>query len=163
MLCFIIMPLYKNLNRTGNKQLIAYYIPTSNDLASETIKESIGAFLPEYMVPQHYISIKELPLSANGKIDRSKLPELNLDKKERALSKDVISPLQKTLLGIWQKVFENTEITITDDFYGLGGDSIVLMKLLDEIALAGLENISIEDILEYETIEALSAYMEENK
>ena len=151
------------VNRTGNKQLIAYYIPTSNDLASETIKESIGAFLPEYMVPQHYISIKELPLSANGKIDRSKLPELNLDKKERALSKDVISPLQKTLLGIWQKVFENTEITITDDFYGLGGDSIVLMKLLDEIALAGLENISIEDILEYETIEALSAYMEENK
>lgn len=71
--------------------------------------------------------------------------------------------MQKTLLGIWQKVFENTEITITDDFYGLGGDSIVLMKLLDEIALAGLENISIEDILEYETIEALSAYMEENK
>lgn len=115
------------------------------------------------MVPQHYISIKELPLSANGKIDRSKLPELNLDKKERALSKDVISPLQITLLGIWQKVFENIEINITDDFYGLGGDSIVLMKLLDEIALAGLENISIEDILEYETIEALSAYMEENK
>lgn len=115
------------------------------------------------MVPQHYISIKELPLSANGKIDRSKLPELNLDKKERELSKDIISPLQKTLLGIWQKVFENTEINITDDFYDLGGDSIVLMKLLDEIALAGLENISIEDILEYETIEALSAYMEENK
>ena len=61
--------------------------------------------------------------------------------------------MQKTLLGIWQKVFENTEINITDDFYDLGGDSIVLMKLLDEIALAGLENISIEDILEYETIE----------
>lgn len=54
------------VNRTGNKQLIAYYIPTSNDLALETIKESIGAFLPEYMVPQHYISIKELPLSANA-------------------------------------------------------------------------------------------------
>ena len=113
------------------------------------------------MRPQYYIPIRELPLSANGKIDRNKLPEPDLNRKEQVSSNVVLNSLQEMLLEIWKKVFDNSEITITDDFYDLGGDSIVLMKLLDEISLAGLENVSIEDILEYETIEALSAYLEE--
>lgn len=149
------------VNRTGNKQLVAYYIPTADNLNPEFIKENIGLFLPDYMIPQYYIPIRELPLSANGKIDRNKLPEPDLNRKEQVSSNVVLNSLQEMLLEIWKKVFDNSEITITDDFYDLGGDSIVLMKLLDEISLAGLENVSIEDILEYETIEALSAYLEE--
>ena len=145
------------VNRTGNKQLVAYYIPTADNLNPEFIKENIGLFLPDYMIPQYYIPIRELPLSANGKIDRNKLPEPDLKRKEQVSSNMVLNSLQEMLLEIWK----NSEITITDDFYDLGGDSIVLMKLLDEISLAGLENVSIEDILEYETIEALSAYLEE--
>ncbi len=151
------------INNNGNKQLIAYYIPGDKDVGSEFIKASISKFLPDYMVPQYYMLIKELPLSVNGKIDRSKLPKPKMENTVRALSNNTISPLQEKLLKIWKTVFNNQSISITDNFYNIGGDSIALMKLLDEISLAELPNIGLEEILAHETIEDLSVYLEQNK
>ena len=66
------------------------------------------------------------------------------------------SPLQKKIIQIWKDVFELEEISGQDDFYTLGGDSIILMRLVDEMNVTLGCNISVDDILQSENILELS-------
>ncbi len=145
----------------GNKQLAAYYVPDQDEIAVEVIKSSIGEFLPDYMIPQFFVPIQGVPLSANGKIDRSKLPVPNVQKRDDSEAVKVLNPMQNTLLNIWKKVFGTEDIHMTDDFYSLGGDSIILMRMLDEITLEGFDVVGIDEILEFDTVEKLAAHVSE--
>ncbi len=59
---------------------------------------------------------------------------------------------EKAMLEVWQSVFENSNITLNDDFYSIGGDSITLMKLVDKIALDLKKTVSIDQILQAKNI-----------
>lgn len=148
-------------NGAGNKQLAAYYIPEESGIESEVIKAELEIFLPTYMIPQYYLEMNEFPLSANGKLDRKKLPLPVAKKKVKPVLNSEMTQVEKRLWNIWKKVFDMENIHIFDDFYTLGGDSIILMRLLDEINLDGLTGIQIEDILELGTIEKLAKHVEE--
>ena len=63
-----------------------------------------------------------------------------------------ISDEEKAMLSVWQSVFENQNITLNDDFYSIGGDSITLMKLVDKIALDLKKTVSIDQILQAQNI-----------
>lgn len=143
----------------GNKQLAAYYVPEQDEIAAEAIKVVIGKFLPDYMMPQYFVPIQVVPLSANGKIDRSKLPVPSVQKRVGIETMNALNPMQSRLVNIWKKVFGVEDIRITDDFYSLGGDSIILMRMLDEINLEGLDMVGIEEILEFDTVEKLAAHV----
>src|SRR5690606_575059 len=88
--------------------------------------------LPYYMVPSYFISIKELPITANGKIDRKALPRITQPLGE----KEYIEPqtnTQKKLVLIWQKTLGIRNIGIKSNFYDLGGTSLLAVQLVIDI------------------------------
>jgi amino acid adenylation domain-containing protein len=141
----------------NSKQLVAYFVSDNNeDIDVTIIKERISTFLPDYMIPSKFVQLSNIPITNNGKVDRKNLP---LPDENMNNNDDYESPkteLQKKLVEIWKDIFELDIIGIKDDFYNLGGDSIILMKMIDRISSELSANISIEDILDSETIENLS-------
>ena len=101
--------------------------------------------------------MESFPLAANGKVDKKQLPipEAPIASTQNATSateNESLSDEEKAMLELWQSVFENPGITLDDDFYSIGGDSITLMKLVDKIALDLKKTVSIDQILQAKNI-----------
>lgn len=145
----------------SGKQIIAYVTKTSVDNAEKVLKAEISKTLTEYMIPSRIVVLEELPLSANGKVDLKSLPLPEaMAKESENLSKesfDTYTETEKQLVTIWRNVFENQNILLEDDFYSLGGESIILMKLVDTITAEMGKTVTIDDILQAVNIKELSA------
>ncbi|WP_298776655.1 condensation domain-containing protein, partial [uncultured Shewanella sp.] len=119
---------------------------------NSVLKES----LPLYMHPSVYIPISELPLTANGKLDRKALPEPEL-----VSSDEYVAPrndIERQLCEIWQAVLGLEQVGIDDNFFRIGGDSIVSIQLVSRLRRAGYQ-LQVKDIFEHRTIAKLSHYL----
>lgn len=110
--------------------LAAYLEPANPGAAPcpETIERFARAFLPGYMIPRHWTVIEHLPVNANGKVERSRLPA-----PAAALPGGTRVPpaneLEAHMLGIWQQLLGRTDFGVTDDFFDLGGHSLLAARL----------------------------------
>ena len=125
------------IGQGNEKYLVCYY--TSADKA-KIKQEEIVAYcqqeLPDYMVPQYYIHLDKLPLTANTKVDRRALESIELPKEDKA----VISPeneIQAEILAIWQEYLNLTRISIDDDFFYIGGHSLKAAQIVNEMQSRG--------------------------
>ena len=109
-------------------QLFAYVIGQEDFLAD--IKQSLSHSLPDYMNPAHYLFLKEFPLTPNGKIDRNAMPQIKVLKKA---VRQPENPIEAVIYQIWQKNLPNTEFGADDDFFSLGGNSLLAIKIISEI------------------------------
>ncbi|MCP5051134.1 MAG: amino acid adenylation domain-containing protein, partial [bacterium] len=108
--------------RDGEKYLCAYVIALGMDIGK--LKEVLGERLPDYMVPGHFVSLDEFPLTSNGKVDRRALPEPDVTG-----GAPYVSPrngVEETLVRVWSEVLalEAERIGIDSDFFQLGGPSL---------------------------------------
>ncbi|MCK9218166.1 MAG: amino acid adenylation domain-containing protein, partial [Firmicutes bacterium] len=138
----------------GSNNLCAYIAPLIN---VERIKESISKYLPKYMIPEHFITLKEFPLNAIGKIDKSRLPEpidTGLDNKNIAENnyKDI-------LIDILASVLEKEKINEDDNFFLIGGDSIKAIQTASKLNTLGFK-LEVKDILLYPVIKEMSKYIQ---
>ncbi|GCB53366.1 non-ribosomal peptide synthetase [Streptomyces sp. NL15-2K] len=139
----------------GRRQLVAYTVPAAGaPLAAETLREHLAGLLPEYMVPAAYTVVDALPLNANGKVDRKALPEPDFGSQEggrapRDAKETLICELIRDLLEV-------ERVSIDDNFFALGGDSIVSIQLVSRALEAGLE-FTAADVLRHATVEELAA------
>ncbi|MEY2936078.1 MAG: hypothetical protein RL033_6827, partial [Pseudomonadota bacterium] len=115
--------------------------PASADLRERALvielKRALARQLPEYMVPGQWVLMSKLPLSDNGKIDRKALPVPG----EQADSRRHVppeTPTERQLAQIWQQLLRVNEVGVEDDFFELGGDSIVALQLVTRAKRAGL-------------------------
>ena len=109
--------------------IIAYYTQ-EKPVSTEKLASYLQKNLPSFMVPSHLISIEDLPLTPNGKIDRKYLESLPIHQLEK---KEYIAPtneVEQKLVTIWEELLGIKDISIVDDFFTLGGHSILLMKLM---------------------------------
>ena len=139
---------------TGNKYLVGYYVP-SKSISEEKLSKYLKTKLPEYMVPNVLMKLESLPLTPNGKLDRKALPLPEFTKSNnyvspRNESEDKLSQIWSEVLGI-----EKGGIGINDDFFRLGGDSIISIQLVSKIRQKLGINIKIKDIFTYKTIDNL--------
>ncbi len=96
------------------------------------LREALDGLLPEYMVPRHYLFVDRLPLSANGKVDRSALPS----PWEDGMPQKVTPPrddLEQKLFDIWREALGREDFGVADNFFELGGDSLHAVRILDEL------------------------------
>ncbi|GKQ38416.1 non-ribosomal peptide synthetase [Streptomyces sp. A012304] len=140
----------------GRKQLVAHVVAADGAGAdARVLRAHLAERLPEYMVPAAYTVLDALPLNANGKVDRSALPEPDFgDRGEggrapRDAKETLLCRLIGDLLGV-------AEVTIDDSFFDLGGDSIVSIQLVSRALEAGLE-FTAADVLRHRTVEELAA------
>lgn len=140
-------------NNEKLKILVAHVV-CNKKLSPKSIQEYLSKKLPVYMIPKFYIFVKKLPLTVNGKIDRSKLPKpiLNTSKSELILPK---TQMQEELATIWISLFNNPQIGVSDNFFDIGGHSLLLTQLIIKLKEKFAFDLSIHNFLENPTIENL--------
>ncbi|MEV4739899.1 amino acid adenylation domain-containing protein [Streptomyces sp. NPDC049555] len=120
--------------RTGQRQLAAYLVPEAPGSLPEAaaLREAATGALPGYMVPSHYITIDALPLTANGKIDRSALPAPWSDGEadSRTAPRDAI---EERLLALWSEQLGHDDFGTEDGFFDVGGDSLHAVGIIGQL------------------------------
>ncbi|MFG1610268.1 amino acid adenylation domain-containing protein [Actinoplanes sp. NPDC049265] len=117
----------------GVKRIVAYVVGVT-DLT--TVRAGVAAILPDYMLPGAFVALPELPVSVNGKLDRAALPAP--DFAAAAAGRPPRTPREKVLCDVFADVLGRPELGIDDDFFALGGDSIMSMQLVGRARAAGL-------------------------
>ncbi|WP_262495039.1 non-ribosomal peptide synthetase [Kordia jejudonensis] len=139
---------------TENNQLIAYFTSESVvDIAE--IQSKLAEKLPSYMIPKLYMQLDEFPLTANGKIDRNNLPELD---KSAYKTNTYVAPTtqqEKQLVAIWEELLNLEHIGIQDDFFELGGHSLLAIRLSSHVKATFGVVVSVRDIFTTPTIKQL--------
>jgi len=146
------------------KRLAGYLIFEEEKVISqEKIKETLKINLPNYMVPNFYITMDAFPLTPNGKTDRKQLPKPDIVGIE-SNSDFVVSytPVQEILCNTYQNLLNIKKVGIKDNFFELGGDSLLTIQVIDTLNKAGLK-ITVEQMFKYHSIEELAAIVEDKK
>lgn len=113
--------------------------------------------LPDYMIPAHFTILEHIPLTLNGKIDRKKISELESGK-QKTENENYIAPrneIEQQLVQIWSRLLKKNNIGIHDNFFSLGGDSILSIQLVARARQAGIQ-LSPRDLFEHQTIADLA-------
>jgi amino acid adenylation domain-containing protein/non-ribosomal peptide synthase protein (TIGR01720 family) len=137
----------------GHKRLVGY-LAGAPDLDVTAVRRGVGEVLPEYMVPSVLIVLPVLPLTAHGKVDRKALPAPEFG--------DVIhgraprNATEEVLCGVFAEVLDLPSVGADDDFFGLGGHSLMATRVVDRAGKAGIR-LSIADVFVHKSVEALAA------
>jgi amino acid adenylation domain-containing protein/non-ribosomal peptide synthase protein (TIGR01720 family) len=123
----------------GSKRLVAYVVPSGNRAPTTSeLRVHLQGQLPEYMVPAAFVTLSSLPLNPNGKVDRQALPAPEGARPE--LDAAFVAPrdrVEATLAEIWRDVLGVTQVGVHDDFFELGGDSILAIQVVMAVRRAG--------------------------
>ncbi|BAT53521.1 Amino acid adenylation [Nostoc sp. NIES-3756] len=143
----------------SNKSLVVYVVPQKDvTLTTEELRQFLANQLPGYMVPAAFVILESLPLTPNGKVDRRALPNPDLHQE----SLDYVMPnteIERIIADIWQQVLTLEKVGIYNNFFDLGGHSLLLVKVNQQLQeKLGLE-LSIVDMFNYPTIHSLSQYL----
>lgn len=140
----------------GHKQLLAYIVVDEPENFSTTIlRQQLARQLPDYMLPASIIALAAFPLTNNGKVDRSKLPEPERQQLQRVAP---TSPAEIALVHAWQSVLGLTDIGTTENFFSLGGDSIRGIQVIANVQDAGWQ-LQMAQIFQYQTISELAPWL----
>lgn len=149
-------------DENSNKRLVAYYT-TKNKISVNDVREWIKSKLPNYMIPSLFIELEEFPLTSHGKLDRKALEKRqelnNLDHDDK--EQEFRSQVEITLLNIWKEILGFNVIGPYDNFFEIGGDSILLMKLQGLIIQRFGQTLSLVELLEHTNIRSLSMFIEQ--
>jgi thioesterase domain-containing protein len=146
----------------GDKRLVAYVVPSGKSISTAVLQDAIRVRLPEYMVPSVILELKQLPLSANGKINRRLLPAPDPSVLERSSLVPPRDELETKLVGIWQKVLGVNEIGMRDDFFDLGGHSLMGALVLMEVERVTGKKLPLSSLFRGGTIELLARLIREH-
>jgi len=121
---------------SGDLRIVAYYVADgATPPAASELRRALAGRLPAHLVPSTFIRLDRLPLTANGKVDRAALPKAEPARPglERRVVVEAVSLVQLRICEIWEDLLELTPIGIRDDFFELGGDSLLAVVMLDRI------------------------------
>ena len=147
----------------GDQRLVAYVVPvdrsTVDDHDATLLRSAAKERLPDYMVPQAFVALADLPLSDNGKLDRRALPVPSYGGGSAAEFVEPTTDSQRLVAGIWAEVLDIERIGVGDDFFDLGGHSLlatqVAAKLRTALAGTGVE-VSVVDLFKFRTLGELA-------
>lgn len=151
------------LGEGSAKYLVAFLVleagaPDQCELIAE-LKQCLGAELPHYMLPQAYLMLPVLPLTANGKLDRDALSRRAAERP----ADDYVAPRTETervLADIWCELMDHQDISVRSDFFELGGQSLLAICVVNGVAARLGVQLDVHAIFEHSTIEALAAHID---
>ncbi|MEM8908530.1 MAG: amino acid adenylation domain-containing protein, partial [Bacteroidota bacterium] len=141
-------------NGEGEVWLCAYVKEAELD-STEQLAQALKDHLPDYMLPRDWISIEQIPLTANGKLDVKALRTQQSDVTPRQIIAPE-TPTEQKLVKIWQRVLEKEAISTDDDFFELGGHSLKAVQIISRIIVDFKINLAVKDVFDNTTIQALA-------
>ncbi|MBE9167121.1 amino acid adenylation domain-containing protein [Pleurocapsales cyanobacterium LEGE 06147] len=152
-----------------HKQLVAYVVPhrdaaalatRDRELNGNELKNYLKNLLPEYMVPSAFLSVEKLPLLPNGKINRRALPiPQGVDSKLTLADRAPNSELERTIASIWQEVLPLEKVSRNDNFFDLGGHSLLMLQVNQKLRNSLQRDLSIVEMFQNPTIASLAQYL----
>jgi amino acid adenylation domain-containing protein len=150
-------------DQANNKRIIAYFTPSSDVApAVKELRSFISQHLPDYMVPSVFILMDELPLTANGKVDRRILPALAdipgiAD--EQAITPR--TPTEEVLAGIWSEVLGAKDIDLNKTFFELGGHSLLATRVMSRVHEVFKVELPLQKLFAEPTVSRLAAAIDD--
>jgi len=146
----------------GDKSLVAYTVWSAGHAPASPaeLQDFLKQRLPEYMVPAAFVTMDRLPLTVNGKVDRKALPKPELAASSSSPSAQPQDELQAKLVGIWQSVLGRKNIGIHDNFFDVGGYSILAARLMHRMGQALGTTLPLVLLFQAPTIAQLSATLQ---
>ncbi|MGJ4962730.1 amino acid adenylation domain-containing protein [Bradyrhizobium sp. HKCCYLRH3061] len=139
----------------GSRQLVGY-VGGEAPLDGSELRAALATALPDYMVPSRVIVLPELPLTPNGKIDRKALPRPDATP-PGARRVDPRNPTEAALAAIWAELLHRPAVGVTDDFFELGGDSLVAVQLVGRIKRDLARELPLKRLFELTTVETMAS------
>ena len=144
----------------GEKRLVAYCVADGDlgDLTGAELRELLAARLPAYMVPSAFVLLPELPLTAHGKLDRSRLPAP--EAAETAGAEDAApprTPAEELVAGIWSEVLGLPRVSRSANFFDLGGHSLLATQVVSRLRAATGAELAVREMFQSPTVAALAA------
>jgi amino acid adenylation domain-containing protein len=147
---------------SGESQLVAYFVSTGEPAPSvSALRGYLQAKLPEYMIPAAFVRLDALPLTTNGKVNRSSLPPPETFRPD--LDTAYVGPrtdTEEALATVWAQVLCVERSGIDDNFFDLGGDSLAATRVISQIIKQFHVEIPIQRFFEFPTVAALARYIE---
>ncbi|MFN6487003.1 MULTISPECIES: non-ribosomal peptide synthetase [unclassified Nostoc] len=148
----------------GDKRLVAYIVPNQKlDVSVTILKRFLQEKLPNYMVPAVFVILDSLPLTPNGKVDRQNLPAC--DRTRPDLEETFVAPrnfTEETLFSIWTNLLGLEQIGIDDNFFNLGGHSLIAAQMLSRIRESFQVELFFHHIFANPTIAGLAGLIEQH-
>lgn len=148
----------------GALRLLAYLVAENGTaLSIGELRDFLGRRLPEYMIPATFVSLAELPVTPNGKVDRKSLPAPDPARSEfndQAFTAPR-TQIEEIICGIWEQALGVERVGLNDNFFELGGHSLVASQVLSRVGKTLHLDLPVRSLFECQTVEAFSAYVAE--
>lgn len=144
----------KSLGNVSNKYLVAYLVSPLKELSEEKIIQALAKILPDYMIPAVYVQMETLPVTINGKLDKSALPEPDDNVSDINYTAPVSEEEIQTC-RIWQEVLSLKQVGIHDEFFRIGGNSILAIQVSHRMSRTLNSEITVTDLFKYKTVSEL--------
>ena len=151
----------KKTDAQGYDCLVCYLVPKADyKLNIAQIKAALQSQFPSYIQPKAYILLKKIPLTLNGKVDNTALPEPNFNIDPNIVNIDTSTKEEEQLIILWQTILGISIISLEDNFFDIGGGSLLAVNLLIKIKdKLGVE-LSIRDIFTYPTLKKQAKFIQ---
>jgi amino acid adenylation domain-containing protein len=157
----VVVIMREAVDEPGAKRLVAYVVPHAGQApAISHLHLFVSERLPRHMVPSAFVILDAMPLTPNGKLDRSALPQPTSSRP--ALATAYVPPStesERIIAGIWQEVLHIEQVGIYDNFFELGGHSLAAIQVHDKIRTAFKQEIPLAKLFKYLTISALAEFL----
>ena len=141
----------------GDARLIAHVQPVDgSNIDNIKLRDFLHAHVPDYMIPQHILSVSEFPVTPNGKVDRKLLPYPDYSGSNSISHTAPATELEEKIIIIWKEILGTSEIGTQDDFFDLGGHSILAIKVLSRLRKEIEPALTLRQVFENPTIEQVA-------
>jgi surfactin family lipopeptide synthetase C len=150
---------------SGDRRLVAYVVPQPEQKPSTSdLRYFLQERLPNYMLPSIFMLLEALPLLPNGKLDRRSLPAP--DNLQPELAATYVAPqteLERTIATIWQEVLQITKVGLYDNFFDLGGHSLLMIQVHSKLRQILNRDLSMIEMFKYPTVNSFAKYLSQEK
>lgn len=145
--------------KAGTTVLVAYYI-ASNSIDTAQLRRHLAAQLPDYMIPSYFMPLEKMPLTPNGKTDRKALPEPDVKPEDNYEAPT--GAVEEDLVNVWSDVLkmEKGRISVTADFFKLGGHSLNAMVLVNRVEKKFGRSIPLKMFYNISTVREIGKYID---
>ena len=145
----------------GERGLTGFMVSRKDaELSVGSLREWLGETLPDYMIPSRFVMLPSLPVTPNGKVDRKALDQLaGVDLTTGTEYLPPRNDMERVLVEIWQNVLKHDRIGVRDNFFDLGGHSLLVAVICSQISDELDVEVSLRSVFEHPTVESLAEYL----
>jgi aryl carrier-like protein len=144
----------------GGSTYLAAFVEPHGPLTHAELREHLARLVPYYMIPDRFVLMSRLPLNLNGKVDRAALACVDEADADRLAPGVPLSPVESSLAALWVDVLKRSPVSLDDNFFALGGNSLRVMELTSRIRAELSLGVELLDIYAYPTVRELAGRLD---